>query len=127
MKRGIIQNLYRYPIKGLSAEPLESVDLQNGSGFPLDRALGFARPGSGFDPENPKPLEKTKFVVLARDAGLATLTHTPNPMKFLNELCDRPSHEKPMMVLVVGKPAADATIPVHATIKKPLDQITSWL
>ncbi len=61
------------------------------------------------------------------EAGLATLTHTPNPMKFLNEICDRPPDEKPMMVLVAGKPAADATIPVHATIKKPLDQISSWL
>lgn len=61
------------------------------------------------------------------DAGLATLTHTPNPMKFLGQMCDRPAHEKPMMVLVVGKPAADATIPVHATVKKPLDQISSWL
>jgi len=61
------------------------------------------------------------------DAGLATLTHTPNPMKFLNEICDRPSDEKPMMVLVVGKPAADATIPVHATVKKPLEEISSWL
>ena len=56
-----------------------------------------------------------------------TLTHTPNPMKFLNQLCDRPANEKPMMVLVVGKPAPGATIPVHATIKKPLDQIASWL
>ncbi|MFC4293105.1 nitroreductase family protein [Sphingorhabdus arenilitoris] len=61
------------------------------------------------------------------DAGLATLTHTPNPMKFLNEICGRPSDEKPMMILVVGKPAPGATIPVHATHKKPLDQISSWL
>lgn len=60
-------------------------------------------------------------------AGLATLTHTPNPMKFLNRLCERPANEKPVMVLIVGKPAADATVPVHATIKKPLDQIASWL
>ncbi len=60
-------------------------------------------------------------------AGLATLTHTPNPMKFLNRVCDRPASEKPMMVIVVGKPAPDATIPVHATLKKPLDQIASWL
>lgn len=60
-------------------------------------------------------------------AGLATLTHTPNPMKFLNRICNRPADEKPMMILVVGKPAADATIPVHATIKKPLEQIASWL
>jgi iodotyrosine deiodinase len=61
------------------------------------------------------------------DAGLATLTHTPNPMTFLNKICGRPSDEKPMMVLVVGKPATGATIPVHATRKKPLDQISSWL
>jgi iodotyrosine deiodinase len=61
------------------------------------------------------------------NAGLATLTHTPNPMKFLNQLCDRPSTEKPMMILAVGHPAAGATVPVHATIKKPLDQISTWL
>jgi iodotyrosine deiodinase len=68
------------------------------------------------------------FLIAAlHDAGLATLTHTPNPMKFLNRLCDRPANEKPMMVLVVGHPAADATVPVHATVKKPLDQISSWL
>jgi iodotyrosine deiodinase len=70
----------------------------------------------------------TGFLIAAlHDAGLATLTHTPNPMKFLNQLCQRPSNEKPMMVLVVGHPTPDATVPVHATIKKPLDQITSWL
>ena len=67
------------------------------------------------------------LITALHDAGLATLTHTPNPMKFLNQLCDRPAHEKPMMILVVGKPAANATIPLHATIKKPLDQIASWL
>tara|TARA_R110000824_G_scaffold209_15_gene1071 strand:+ start:1371 stop:1640 length:270 start_codon:yes stop_codon:yes gene_type:complete len=67
------------------------------------------------------------LITALHDAGLATLTHTPNPMKFLNKLCNRPANEKPMMVLVVGKPAPDATIPVHATIKKPLDAISSWL
>lgn len=60
-------------------------------------------------------------------AGVATLTHTPNPMKFLNGLCGRPDTEKPIMIVVAGHAAADATIPVHATIKKPLDQIASWL
>ena len=67
------------------------------------------------------------LIAALHDAGLATLTHTPNPMKFLNQICDRPADEKPMMVLVVGKPAADATIPVHATVKTPLDQISTWL
>ncbi len=70
----------------------------------------------------------TGFLIAAlHDAGLATLTHTPNPMKFLNEICERPANEKPVMVLVVGHPAPDATVPVHATIKKPLEQISSWL
>lgn len=61
------------------------------------------------------------------DAGLASLTHTPNPMRFLNRVCRRPPSEKPMMIVVTGRPAADATVPVHATIKKPLDRIASWL
>jgi iodotyrosine deiodinase len=60
-------------------------------------------------------------------AGLATLTHTPNPMKFLNAICARPADEKPMMIIVVGHATADATIPVHATIKKPIDGIRSWI
>jgi iodotyrosine deiodinase len=67
------------------------------------------------------------LISVLHDSGLATLTHTPNPMKFLNRICNRPADEKPMMVLVVGNPAADATVPVHATIKKPLDAISSWL
>jgi iodotyrosine deiodinase len=68
------------------------------------------------------------FLLLAlHAAGLATLTHTPNPMGFLNRLCGRPAHEKAAMVIVAGKPAADATIPEHALLKKPLDRISSWL
>ena len=70
----------------------------------------------------------TGFLIAAlHDAGLATLTHTPNPMKFLNQICERPVNEKPVMVLVVGHASAQATVPVHATIKKPLEQISSWL
>ena len=60
-------------------------------------------------------------------AGLATLTHTPSPMGFLREICERPDHEKPVMIIVAGLPTKDATVPVHATKKKPLDQITTWL
>lgn len=56
-------------------------------------------------------------------AGLATLTHTPNPMKFLNKLCSRPASEKPYLIIVAGHPARDAMIPAHALIKKPLAEI----
>lgn len=61
------------------------------------------------------------------EAGLATLTHTPAPMKFLNRICNRPADEKPMMLVVVGHPAADATVPAHAVQRKPLNQISSWI
>lgn len=70
----------------------------------------------------------TGFLIAAlHEAGLATLTHTPNPMRFLNQVCERPKTEKAVMVLVAGVPAADATVPVRALNKKPLDAITSWL
>lgn len=68
-----VEMLCHYPVKGLSAQRLDHVTLAPGQGFPLDRAFGFARPGSGFDPDNPKPLPKGKFVVLARDETLALL------------------------------------------------------
>jgi hypothetical protein len=61
------------------------------------------------------------------EAGLATLTHTPSPMGFLRNICGRPEHEKPLMLVVVGHPAPDATVPDHALRKKPLAQIASWL
>lgn len=61
------------------------------------------------------------------EAGLATLTHTPSPMGFLREICGRPEHEKPLMIVVVGHPANNATVPDHAMRKKPLSQIASWL
>lgn len=71
-----IDHLCHYPVKGLSAQRLSVVTLEAGKGFPFDRVFGLARHDSGFDPENPKPLPKGKFVVLARDAALATLeTH----------------------------------------------------
>jgi nitroreductase len=60
-------------------------------------------------------------------AGLATLTHTPSPMGFLRELCGRPADEKPYMIVVVGHPAPDAVVPLHALRKKSLEQISSWL
>jgi MOSC domain-containing protein len=73
MMSGIVQDLRHYPVKGLAGQAMESVELAPRQGFPLDRVYGFARSGSGFDSRNPKPLPKTRFVVLARDAVLARL------------------------------------------------------
>lgn len=44
-------------------------------------------------------------------SGLATLTHTPSPMKFLSEILQRPSNEKPFLLIVTGHPTEDATVP----------------
>ncbi len=67
----------------------------------------------------------TGFLVNAlHTCGLATLTHTPSPMKFLNKILDRPENERPYLILVVGKPAAGAQVPELS--KQPLDQIASF-
>ena len=67
----------------------------------------------------------TGFLIAAlHHAGLVTLTHTPSPMGFLNTLLDRPSHERPFLLLVAGYPADDAQVP--DITRKPLDLIASW-
>lgn len=63
------------------------------------------------------------FLASITEAGLCALTHTPSPMNFLRTLLKRPRNERPFVVLPVGYPAHNATIPAHALEKKPLDQI----
>jgi iodotyrosine deiodinase len=58
-------------------------------------------------------------------AGLATLTHTPSPMRFLGEILDRPRHERPFVVVPVGRPAQGATVP--DLTKKALHEVVVWL
>lgn len=58
-------------------------------------------------------------------AGLVSLTHTPSPMGFLNEILGRPVHEKAFLILVVGYPAEDACVP--AISKRPLSQIATFV
>ncbi|MFT6098174.1 MAG: nitroreductase [Arenicella sp.] len=56
-------------------------------------------------------------------SGLATLTHTPSPMKFLNQILQRPSNEKPFMLIVAGYPSDGLTVPDIE--RKPFDEIAS--
>jgi iodotyrosine deiodinase len=68
------------------------------------------------------------FLIAAlHKAGLATLTHTPKPMTFLNDMCSRPASEKPYLLLVCGYPAEGASVPKHALIKKPFEEIAAFL
>ncbi len=65
------------------------------------------------------------LITALHHAGLATLTHTPSPMKFLNDILGRPPEEKPFLILVVGHPAADARVPdIH---RKELDEIATFI
>ena len=70
----------------------------------------------------------TGFLIAALHiCGLASLTHTPSPMGFLNEICGRPESEKPYILLVVGYPADGCLVPRHGGIKKPLSEIADWI
>ena len=68
-----IASLYRYPVKGLSAEPLPEVTLGIGQTFPADRRYAIENGPSGFDPEAPGWLPKAYFLMLMRNERLAGL------------------------------------------------------
>ena len=57
-------------------------------------------------------------------SGLASLTHTPSPMRFLNQILERPERERPFLLLVVGYPAADARVPDIQ--RKSLPEISTY-
>lgn len=65
------------------------------------------------------------LITAVHHAGLVSLTHTPSPMNFLNEILERPKWERPFLVLVVGYPAEDAEVPVIH--KKSLDEIATFM
>lgn len=68
------------------------------------------------------------FLIAAlHHAGLVALTHTPAPMGFLNEICGHPATDKAYLLMVVGYPAGDATIPAQALEKRPLEEIATFL
>lgn len=80
-------------------------------------------------PRSPRPYYVKESVGIAvglliaalHQAGLATLTHTPSPMQFLNQICGRPREERPYLVMPVGYPASDAAVP--DITRKPLSEV----
>lgn len=80
-------------------------------------------------PHTPRPYYVKESVGIAvgfllaalHQAGLATLTHTPSPMRFLNQILSRPAEERPYVVIPVGYPADDAVVP--NITRKPLDEV----
>jgi nitroreductase len=65
------------------------------------------------------------LIAAIHNAGLVSLTHTPSPMGFLNEVLDRPRTERPFLLLIVGYPAADAKVPDIS--KKSLAEISTFI
>ena len=65
------------------------------------------------------------LITALHHCGLASLTHTPSPMKFLNEILDRPSNERPYLLLVVGYPEPNAQVPDIQ--KKALNDIVTYV
>lgn len=65
------------------------------------------------------------LIAALHHAGLATLTHTPSPMGFLNEVLNRPANERPFLLLIVGYPAENALVPVIT--KKSLEEIATFV
>ena len=63
------------------------------------------------------------LLAAAHHAGLATLTHTPSPMGFLNEVLGRPDHERPFLLIPVGYPTDDCRVPKMALQRRPRDDV----
>ena len=68
-----IEYLYRYPVKGLTAEALDSAEVESGGCIPWDRAFALAQGDSGFDPDQPAWLQKQNFMCLMKNARIAAL------------------------------------------------------
>lgn len=90
----------------------------------------FGRLPDGRKVKHYYPVESTGLatgllITALHRAGLACLTHTPSPMRFLNEILDRPSNERPFLLLVTGYPADNAMVPdIH---RKPLSDYTTFI
>jgi uncharacterized protein len=83
-----IRSIYRYPVKGLSAEKLDRVGLSVGECLPHDRRFAIALATTKFDPGHPQWLQKTHFIMLMRDAALARLSTSFDPHSGMLSIAD---------------------------------------
>ena len=76
----VIENIYRFPIKGLTGQTIDVAKLEPGEVIEGDREYAFARQGVEFDPDHPSYLQKTNFLALVRDERLAELNTIMDPV-----------------------------------------------
>jgi nitroreductase len=79
--------------------------------------------GQVYYPTESVGLASGLLLAAAHLAGLVTLTHTPSPMKFLSEVLERPSNERPFLLVPVGYPVDGCEVPAAALTRKPLDEV----
>ncbi len=96
--RGTVVRLFRYPVKGLSPEPMERLDLVEGKGIAHDRSFALALGTTQFDPVRPRPLAKTNFLMLARNEALARLQTRFDP------------HTQRLVMRLAGQVVAEGTL-----------------
>lgn len=92
--------------------------------FRVDYELIAGRTVKNYYPVESAGIMSGFFLMACHQLGLATLTHTPSPMKFLRDLLGRPECEKPILLIPVGYPAEECVVPDLP--KKPLEQALQW-
>jgi nitroreductase len=89
------------------------------------RVLANGERGKNYYSQESTGIATGLLITALHHAGLATLTHTPSPMNFLNDILERPKNERPFLLLVAGYPASDAEVPDIS--KKTLQEIATFL
>jgi GntR family transcriptional regulator/MocR family aminotransferase len=103
----VVTGLYRYPIKGLSPQPVAAIRVEAGRPFPFDRVFALARPGTAVDAEEPKWAKKGLFVMLMLDEGLASVrTHLDDKTLLLTVL----DGTRPVLSADLADPVARARV-----------------
>ena len=101
--------------------PFVIVVFRQAYGLKRDANTGEERPYRHYYSEESVGIAVGFLLAALHISGLATLTHTPSPMKFLSEILDRPANERAFVLIPVGYPAAEAEVPDIR--KKPLEDI----
>ncbi len=107
--------------KHLTDAPYLIVCFRQAFGYQIDEASGEKRKVKHYYSDESTGIAVGMLLTALHHSGLATLTHTPSPMRFLGELLGRPDNERAYMVIPVGYPAQDAQVPVLE--KKTVDEI----
>jgi uncharacterized protein len=111
-----IESLYRYPVKGLSPEPLPSVTLEPGRTLPADRRYAIENGPSGFDPAQPAWLHKSVYLMLMRNERLAGLrTHYEDESHILTIRRDGEVAARENLETTAGRAAIEAFFAANFT------------